>query len=108
LGFNIIATGQPDFEIAHYWYVQFFAILGIIEEQVRHGGHFYIDRGEGDVSFCSYATLMPELGSLPPDQSRKTLWIAYPNQAFHVRNAATRCFAMRKGSKTMLGMYASN
>jgi len=31
---------------------------------------------------------MPELGSWPHDQSVKSLWIAYPNKAFHVRNAA--------------------
>lgn len=105
---SFVATGRPEFENANFWYVQFFAILGIIEGLVRRGGHFYIDRGECEVLFCSYATLMPEQDGRRPDQSGKTLWIAYPSKEFHVRIAAPRCFARRKGSKTMLSVFAGN
>ena len=104
---SFVATCHLESEIANYWYVQFFAILGIIEGLVRRGGHFYIERADSEVICRSYATLMPELGSWPQDQAGKTLWIAYPNKAFHVRNAAPRCFARRKGSNTMLSLIAS-
>lgn len=92
-------------ELANFWYAQFFAILGRIEEIVQAGGHFYIERSSPTSRFVGYSEFVPNIES---GASRGTWYIAFPDKDRATRIASSRCGRRSKGPESMQNAGAAN
>lgn len=91
-------------ELANFWYAQFFAIFGRIEEKVKAGGHFYIQRSSEEVTFVGYSEFVPKS---EPSIKRGTWYIAFPNKDQVRMIAAIHCDG-RRSPCSMLNDWAAN
>lgn len=92
-------------ELANSWYAQFFAILGRIEEMLKAGGHFYIERSSGEARFVGSAEFVP---NIEQGTNSGTWYIVFPNKDRATRIAATCCNGRNRGGQSMLNVSAAN
>ncbi len=92
-------------ELANFWYAQFFAILGRVEEKIEAGGHFYINRTCGANKFVGGAEFVPEMEA---GSNGGTWYIVFPNIDRATRIASRRCNGRSISPDSMQNIVASN
>lgn len=103
--FSFDFVGNTATELANFWYAQFFAIFGRIEQMLKAGGHFYIERSSGEARFVGCAEYVP---NIEQGTDGGTWYILFPNKDRATKVAAKRCIGIKRGSKSMLNVSAAN
>lgn len=99
-----VETSTAAGEVANFWYAQYFAILGRIEEMVRAGGNFYIERSSGAARFAGYSACVDD----DVDAKTGTWGVAYANKEHSLLKGHARCAARKPRKETMLSETAAD
>lgn len=115
-GFGINKRYTPDLlpfvfventatELANFWYAQFFAILGRIEEMVKAGGNFYIERSSRVSQFVGYSEFIP---NIEQGANSGSWYIVFPNKDRATSIASKRCDGRSRSTDSMQNISAAN
>lgn len=103
--FSFDFVKNTETELANFWYAQFFAILGVIEDKVKSGGHFYIERSDRNARFVGIAEFVP---NIEQESSSGTWYIVFHSKDRATRIAAKCCKGRNRGDESMLDTSAAN
>lgn len=92
-------------ELANFWYAQFFAILGWIEDKFKAGGNFYIERFDRVPRFVGSAEFVPDIEQ---GSNSGTWYIVFPSKDRATSIAAKCCKDRTRGDELMLDASAAN
>lgn len=99
---SMIHIGHSASAIANFWYAQFFAIHGKIKNELKKGGHFFIERYLMGSHYCGSASLLPDEGTQQGHFSG-TWWIAYPSKSNLTGAIPSQCLLrMKRDTETMI------
>lgn len=101
---SFVSPHSGAMEVATFWYVQFFAVLGKLQEKLKSGGHLYINRSDIGVGFHGVAlkSTMDETNGV----GSNSWWLLFPNKENVARKAWARCPTKRRGESTMIHLSA--